>query len=146
MVEKFAHGRLGMVPRDWGDFIRFSDYASLQKELAERTKERDRFREQAALECEAQVFAKYEAEKFIVRTNAAEARADALAQEVERLKVLLIRASVGLEPFAKISSMLSFAGATETDEVELSGDQLRAALIAAQTIKAEIDAALGDRP
>lgn len=79
-------------------------------------------------------------------TDKYKARADALAQQVERLRALLIRASVSLESFAEIGSMLSLAGATEADEVEVSGDQLRPALIAAKTVKVEIDAALGDRP
>ena len=46
----------------------------------------------------------------------------------------LAEAMMVIEPFAKAGSMLNFAGATEQDEVELSGEQLHEALRAARRI------------
>lgn len=76
-------------------------------------------------------------------TDKYKARADALAQEVERLREAAFKGSVALESFAEIGQMLSLTGATNSDEIELSGEQLRPALIAAALAKKAIDAALG---
>jgi len=78
--------------------------------------------------------------------EASEARALATEAREAKAATLLTKASVALEQFAAIGDMLSLAGATSKDEVEISGEELRPALIAAAQIKKEIDASLLSLP
>ena len=59
--------------------------------------------------------------------------------DLARKNALLLKASVGFEPFSEVGNAMTFAGVTANDEIELAGERLRPALVAAVTIKREID-------
>lgn len=106
--------------------------ARLRADNERLRKERD-FEQSSRLTSEAQLGVLIE--NTTSRALAAKARA-------EKAVTLLTKASVALEQFAAIGDMLTLAGATSDDEIELSGEELRPALLAAAIVKKEIDAFL----
>jgi len=139
-----------MLPHNQGGYVAFSDYASLQKELAERTKELIIAPAECGDNCDdpdcpyahTPLTLRQAYENAVSRIRAAEARADALAQEVERLsKALgdaerrLVSLYDGIAPQAHYENELGING-HRTGNRHADNDE----------VVQRIRAAIGDRP